>query len=536
MKRNGMCPICYLKQFLGFRKRISKLEIKEDYLNDNCPTPPMGWSSWNTFRNQIDENLFKQTGQAMVDKGLLKAGYKYINLDDNWHSNLRDEEGKLQGDLVRFKHGIPALVKDLNKMGLKVGIYSSNGEYTCEDLPASLHHEMIDAKTFADWGIEYFKYDYCHHEKQSKYAPLVTGISIMKGDYYQEISCLSAKCEGAAKIMPDSKVKEGKHISGLDAALGMATFDNVFAEEEGEYVLTVHIRKRGYYKKFLQVGVNDEEYYYIDFPPQMPLNITARFQTKVKLKKGINIIKLSNPIRNRADGMFYQYYNMGQCLKRATEGKKPIVYSICEWGFNKPYMWGAKAGNLWRTTLDIRPIWPWIKIIYDKTVIRYQYAGKGSYNDPDMLEVGNGKLTLNENRAHFSLWCMMNAPLILGNDIRKMDDSVLEIVTNPDLIAINQDPLCKPCKRIKKGFVDILAKPLSNGRTAICFFNRGLMPKSSRLSLDDLAKDAYVEFKLGSQYDVEELWSKSTEKVVSTLKCKLPGHSVKVFVVTPCQK
>jgi len=533
MKRNGMCPICYIKQFLGFRKRVSKLEITKDYENDICPTPPMGWSSWNTFRNEIDENLFKQTGQAMVDKGLVEAGYKYINLDDNWHSNQRDDNGRLQGDLVRFKHGIPNLVKELNAMGLKVGIYSSNGTYTCEDLPASLHHEYIDAQTIASWGIEYFKYDYCHHENKSKYAPLVTGISIMKGDYYQEIDCLSAKCEGLAKIMPDRKVKCGKHLAGLDAGLGAATFDNVFAEEEGEYVLTVHIRKRGNYEKFLQIGINGEDFYFLDFPPQMPFNITARFQLKVNLKKGINVIRLSNPIRNRADGAFYQYYNMGQCLKRATQGKKPIVFSICEWGFNKPYIWGAKAGNLWRTTPDIRPIWPWIKIIYNKTVKRYNYAGYGSYNDPDMLEVGNGKLTLNENRAHFSLWCMMNAPLILGNDIRSMDQSVLDIVTNKNLIAINQDKLCKPCKRIKKGPVDILAKPLSDGSTAICFFNKGLLQKSGKLSLDNLANDNYVGFKLASQYAAEEQWSGEKETIIETLKCKLPAHSVKVFIVKP---
>ena len=536
MRRNGMCPICYIKQFLGFRKRVSNLQIKEDYLNDNCPTPPMGWSSWNTFRNEINENLFKETGRAMVDKGLLKAGYKYINLDDNWHSNLRDDEGRLQGDLVRFRHGIPALVKELNAMGLKVGIYSSNGKYTCEDLPASLHHEWIDAKTFADWGIEYFKYDYCHHEVKSKYAPLVTAISVSKGDYYQEIDCISAKLEGLAKLMPDTKVKQKRHIAGLDAGLGAAIFDNVYAEEDGEYVLTIHIRKRGYYEKFLQAEINDESFYFIDFPEQMPFNITARFQTKVVLKKGINKIRISNPIRNRADGAFYQYYNMGQCLKKATEGKKPIVYSICEWGFNKPYMWGAKAGNLWRTTPDIRPIWPWIKIIYNKTVKRYNYAGKGSYNDPDMLEVGNGKLTLNENRAHFSLWCMMNAPLILGNDLRSMPDSVLEIVTNKDLIAINQDPLAIPCKRVKKGPVDILAKPLKGGYTAICFFNKGLLPKSSKISLDELANDSYINFKLAPQYETKELWSGDKENIVNTLSCKLQGHSVKVFVVGPCQK
>ena len=535
MKRNGMCPICYLKQFLGIRKRVSNLAIKEDYLNDVCPTPPMGWSSWNTFRNEIDENLMKETAKAMVDKGLLAAGYKYLNLDDCWHSSMRDENGELQGDLVRFRHGIPNLVKEINDMGLKVGIYSSNGVYTCEDLPASLNHEWQDAQTFAKWGIEYFKYDYCHHVVKSKYAPLILSISVSKDDYYQEIDCIAAKLDGVAKFMPDKMGASKKHIAGLDAGLGSAIFTNVYAENDGEYVLTVKIRKKGRYEKFLQIEVNNDDFYFMDFPPQMPFNNTARFQIKVKLNKGINTIKLSNPIRNRADGAFYQYYNMGQLLEKATQGKKPITYSICEWGFNRPFEWGAKAGHLWRTTPDIRPIWPWIKIIYDLTVKRYKYAGFGSYNDPDMLEVGNGKLTLNQNRAHFTLWCMMNAPLILGNDLRKMPDSVLDIVTNKDLIAINQDKLCKPCKRIRRGFVDVLAKPLADGSTAICFFNRGKLPRIRSIQLDNLAKDNYIGFKLADKYSVKELWTKDESLVVDTLRAKLQGNSVKIYIVKTCQ-
>ena len=534
MKRNGMCPICYIKQFLGIRKKVSKFSIDEDYRNEICPTPPMGWSSWNTFRNQIDDNLILQTAKAMKDKGLLDAGYKYINLDDCWHSSMRDKNGDLQGDLVRFPRGIAPLVDDANKMGFKVGIYSSNGKYTCEDLPASLGNEQRDANTFAKWGIEYFKYDYCHHSIVPKYAPLVYAISLFKDGKYTEIDCTNAKLDGLAKFMPTGKVECKKYISGLDAGLGLATFDNINVEEDGEYVLTIHIIKKGMYDKFLQADVNGKKYFY-EVPPQHFFNNTARFQQIVSLKKGNNVIKLSNPISNRADGAFYQYYNMGQCLKRASEGKKPIVYSICEWGWNGPYKWGAKAGNLWRTTADIRPIWPWIKILYDKTVIRHEYSGIGSYNDPDMLEVGNGKLTLNQNRAHFSLWCMMNAPLILGNDIRSMPDSVLEIISKKELIALNQDPLGKACKRIKKGLVDILAKPLADGSTAICFFNRGMLKKKSSLSIDKLAADSYVGFKLAKKYSIKELWTGAESEVTDKIECKLEGCSVKVFVVKGCE-
>ena len=154
MRRNGMCPICYLKKLFSRPSNVTDVFYDKKYENGAALTPPMGWSSWNTFRNQIDDKLLKETARAMKDNGLIEAGYKYINLDDCWHSSMRDEDGLLQGDLTRFPEGIPALVSELNALGLKVGIYSSNGTFTCEDLPASLHHEKSDAYTLAKWGIE----------------------------------------------------------------------------------------------------------------------------------------------------------------------------------------------------------------------------------------------------------------------------------------------------------------------------------------------------------------------------------------------
>ena len=131
-----------------------------------------------------------------------------------------------------------------------------------------------------------------------------------------------------------------------------------------------------------------------------------------------------------------QYQNMGKQLQYATKKvaedtnskEKPIVFSICEWGWNRPYKWGGTAGNLWRTTPDIRPEWLWmINYMYRHNVKLDKYASVGHWNDPDMLEVGNGKLTYDENVAHFSLWCMMASPLILGNDLRSITPEVLSI-------------------------------------------------------------------------------------------------------------
>ena len=135
MKRNGMCPICYLKKLFTRPSRVSDLYSNVEYKGGDAPTPPMGWSSWNTFKNTIDEDLIYETAVAMKEKGLLDAGYDRINIDDNWHSSLRDENGEVQHDLTKFAHGMKALVAKINALGLKAGIYSSNGTLTCEDLP-----------------------------------------------------------------------------------------------------------------------------------------------------------------------------------------------------------------------------------------------------------------------------------------------------------------------------------------------------------------------------------------------------------------
>ncbi len=541
MKRNGMCPACYIKMLLTPRKRTAKLDIGKKYDNGVALTPPMGWASWNTFKNNIDEDLIYDTGKAMLEKGLLDAGYKFINLDDNWHSNLRDENSNLQGDLVRFKNGIPSLVAKLNDLGLKVGIYSSNGTLTCENLPASLHNEEKDALNFAKWGIEYFKYDFCHNEQYSRYAPLVYALEIVKVGEKKGIvvNCKDAKLEGLAKFMPNKNLDGGYYISGLDKARGIATFDSISVDDEGEYVLTVCVKKKGWYNKTLVANVNGVNYIY-ELPHQKFFNLTARFQQIVHLNKGVNKIQLSNPVTCRADSSALQYYKMGQALKNATkkvalesgEEEKPITFSICEWGLNKPYKWGAKAGNLWRTTPDINPNWHWIVMLYKHTAKLYKYAGVGGWNDPDMLEVGNGKLTYDQNKSHFSAWCMLCAPLILGNDLRSIKQDVLDIVTNKNMIAINQDELGKQAKIIKRSNgVDILAKPLSGDRTAICVFNKRKGNKKITVDMQKIVDDKYVAMNHKNEYILTEQWTGEIVKTNRKFSASLNSYETKVYVV-----
>ena len=318
MKRNGMCPICFVKRFFNVPSKVSEVYPADFYCNGAALTPPMGWSSWNTFRNRIDENLIYDTAVAMKEKGLVDAGYHFVNIDDNWVDNARDDEGRIQADKLTFPNGIPALVEKVNALGISLGVYSSNGTATCEDLTASLYHEWTDAYTFAKWGVEYFKSDFCHNSPLSEYAPLVYAVTISKNGIGRTYDCKEAELFGLARYMK-KKGFDGKYVSGLDRREGAMTFDNIEVEEDGVYNVTVHIVKHGQYEKCLMLEANGSEREVLIFPSQKRFNMTAKFTVSMHLKKGKNTLKLFNPIGTRADSAMLQYVNMGRQLKKATE-------------------------------------------------------------------------------------------------------------------------------------------------------------------------------------------------------------------------
>lgn len=545
-KNPDFCPEC------DIRKAVAKLGVHikttEKYDNGVALTPPMGWSSWNSFRTEITEEKILQIAEAMKKSGLLDAGYNFVNLDDCWHSSIRDKDGKLQGDLATFPRGIKPLVEDLNKMGFKAGIYSSNGTLTCEDLPASLGHERIDAETFAEWGIEYFKYDFCHNKPITSKAPLIDKVIITdkNGGSEQVLEAENGELYGTARIIKD---KNGSYVANLDSNMGSVRFSFVNIAEDGEYTLTLVVKKAFESDKYAVVTVNDRDSYPVDIPPTKAWSRTGRCQISVKLNKGDNTIEIKNPIGSKMDSAATQYINMGKELKRATKlyaeknnvPEKPIVYSICEWGKNKPWKWGAQAGNLWRTTLDIRPMWSSILGIYEINVKLADYSGIGGWNDPDMLEVGNGNLTIEENKAHFTLWCMLCAPLILGNDIREFIDvdgnvdynnKILQIVTNRELIAVDQDKKGVQCRRMKTNAItDILVKPLDKGEVAICFFNKSNSEKDMSVSLKEVANLSYVELSDVGAYQYTDLWSKEIDVTSGAINARVAPHGVRVFRV-----
>lgn len=546
MKAEGKCPICALKA-LSMSKFTMNVDDVEDYDN-GCTAPLMGWSSWNTLRNHIDEETILQTAKAIKETGLAEAGYKYINLDDCWQSSLRDRDGKLQGDLESFPSGIESLCKRVNEMGLKLGIYSSNGTLTCEDLPASLGNEELDAKTFASWGIEYLKYDFCHHEYIRGTTPIIEHLDFNREGRRCEyrLTPKDASYTGMARTISAPNLPTKQAIGYLNHAAGTASF-TLDVENGGEYALTVHYGKAVVHtKQYMQVDINGK-IYEVFFPSGKAFTADARVQIKVELKTGENRIKIFNPVVTKADSSYIQYKRMGDALKNASKlwadftgnPEQPIRYSICEWGYANPWNWGAKAGNMWRTTMDIMANWISIKHIYETNVKLYKASNPGHVNDPDMLEVGNGNLTEDENKSHFTLWCMMAAPLVLGNDIRNMLDGskksaeILDILTNKSLILIDQDPLVKAAKRIKKSLtMDILARPLQNGDVAICFFNKSNSKKDIDFDLNTLADEEYLNFtKASGGYNIHDLWS-GERFVNDKISTSVAKHGVKVYRIS----
>ncbi len=546
-KKKDICPKCELK------KALAKTQIHytkdEMYNNGAALTPPMGWSSWNTFRQRIDENVILQIADAMKKSGLADAGYVYVNLDDCWQSSMRDENGKLQGDLSTFPHGIKWLVEQVNDMGMKLGIYSSNGTLTCEDLPASLYNEKIDAETFAEWGIEYFKYDYCHHVLIPTDAPYIDSISVVGNGIEKELvfKAKDATLFGDAKVVNEDDGKS--YVKGLCSGLGKIEFNNVVVPSDGEYVFTLIMKKNTCKGQFCVLTVNNTDKYNFLIAEQKAFSREGRRQIKINLKAGVNSILITNPVGSPMDSAAMQYENMGKELVKATKkfaeenncDEKKILYSICEWGWNKPWKWGGKAGNIWRTTPDIQPLWASVVGIYEVNVRLDEYARAGAFNDPDMLEVGNGKLTYEENKSHFTLWSVMAAPLILGNDIREFikadgtvdeDNKVLQILTNKDVIAVNQDKLGIQCKRIKSGVKDVLVKPLENNEVALCLFNKTNAKTEIGCSINDIHNVINVTLPKSDRYTCKELWDKTETVISDTISAIVEPHGVKIYRIS----
>lgn len=374
-------------------------------------TPPMGFMTWNYFGDKITEQDVKSMADAMVTEGLVELGYDYIFIDDGWQGG-RDNRNNIIPDPKKFPSGIKALADYVHSKGMKLGIYSDAAQLTCAGYTASLNFEEHDAKTFAAWGIDYLKYDYCG-------APVDR-----------------------------------------------------------------------------------------------------------------------NTAKKRYTKMAHALQNSG----------RDIIFSICEWGQRKPWLWAKKAGGqLWRTTYDVRDKWSanapagtklheegigyGILDILEINAELDAYAGPGSWNDPDMLVVGlHGKsgpsqdqggsgATNTEYQSQMSLWSLMAAPLMISNDVRNMDEATRKILTNKDILAIDQDPLGKQAKRVvNRNDWQVFVKPLVDGTYAIGILNTAEKKRKFKKTLAALGFEG--------KYRLFDVWNK---KYYKKLNVKVAAHETLVF-------
>ena len=348
-------------------------------------TPPMGFNNWNSTncRAEFNESMVEGIADIFVNKGLKAAGYQYVNLDDCWALPNRDADGKLVPDPVRFPHGIKAVADYVHSKGLKLGIYTSAGTKTCNDagFPGGLGHEYSDARQFADWGVDYLKYDNCNNQ-------------------------------------------------GVDAKL--------------------------------------------------------------------------------------RYTTMRDALKATG---RPIVFSICEWGQNKPWEWAADVGHLWRTTGDISDNWGSMLSILKQNLPLAPYAGPGHWNDPDMLEVGNGGMTDTEYRSHFSMWSIMAAPLLIGSDLRTATPATFDILDNKEVIAVDQDPLGKQGNVVtSEGGRWVVAKEMKDGSRSVALFNE--TGSAQRIATTAAA----VGLPNAHAYTLRDLWQHKSYNTAGAISATVPAH------------
>jgi alpha-galactosidase len=352
-------------------------------------TPPMGWNDWYQYKCTISDDIVRANADALVSIGMRAAGYTYISIDDCWQGK-RDAKGNIQPN-SRFPD-MKALADYVHSKGLKFGIYSSPGPKTCAGYEGSYGHEEQDARTYARWGVDLLKYDWC----------------------------------SAAKVY-------------------------------------------------------------------------------------------------KPDEMQAVYKKMGDALRRTG---RPIVYSLCQYGLQAVWRWGASVGgNMWRTTDDIGGDYNRVTMFGFMQNGLAPFAGPGHWNDPDILQVGIGKLNYDEELTQMSLWCILAAPLQAGNNLARMSNDTLDILTNPEVIAVDQDAKGVEGHRAwQEGPLEIWVKPLADGSKAVGLFNRGIGPLPITVHFKDVGMPDSVQ--------VRDLWArKDLSAFHASYSATVPRHGVVLLKV-----
>jgi len=416
------------------------------YTAGQAQTPPMGWSTWNAFETDIDEAKILGSAQRIVDSGLARHGYRYINIDDGWAVRRNMPDGRMviradrfpsaaQGSITSFK----PFTDRIHALGLKAGIYSDLGRNTCSqaysndvaNLPKGSvlerevglygHIDQDIALYFAEWGFDFIKIDGCGLRAYGPDSPKVRA-----GDYRALAPTLDLQSVGRSDI-PAVKAE------------------------------------------FAQIG--------------------AALQ------------------RNNPDGDY--------------------LLSLCIWGAADVRSWGKDVGNISRTSDDITPSWGRLLTNFDSASRRELYAHPGSWNDPDMLFIGKGDFDANhlvEARSHFSLWAMVNAPLMIGTDLTRTPDALMAIFGNADIIALNQDPAGNQAVlAYDADDLNIFVKTLASGEKAVAVFNRGLGP----IDVDLMA--AHLKYRDDAPITLTDLWTRKQTSFTSSTRLRVAARETLVF-------
>ncbi len=395
-----------------------------------CLTPPMGWNSWNCWACAVDDQKVRAAADAFVNSGLINHGWTYINIDDCWDVKPGSTDVILGGDqrdkdgMIRTNRKFPdmkALADYVHSKGLRLGIYSSPGPETCAGYTASYQYELKDARQYAQWGIDYLKYDWCSY---GTIAPQKPSLEDFQKPY---------------KVMR----------SALD-----------------------------------QVG-------------------------------------------------------------------RDIVFSLCQYGMGDVWKWGGSVGgNCWRTTGDISDSWGSMASIGFNQAGHEEYAKPGNWNDPDMLVVGLvgwgpslhlTNLRPDEQYTHISLWSLLSAPLLIGCDLTRIDDFTMGLLSNDEVIAVNQDPLGHQARRIAKADGrEVWEKELEDGSRAVGLFFVGEDTKDALRSFpweeSASAKISVTGASLGirGKFSVRDLWrQKDLGTFGESFAAEVPYHGVVLIKVTP---
>ena len=566
-------------RFDSFTNKKVLLNKKKNHL------PAMGWNSWNAFGSGNTEALTKDMVDKIIELGLDKFGYKYIVLDDGCYKSER-VDGKLSNEPIKFPNGFKSLSDYIHSKGLKFGMYNDIGTNLCAGAAVgTCGHEKTDAQSYINWGVDFLKIDNCYYlwdnatfsnPENARYvfAPKIKSI---------QISPIMNLPSSDFQILGNGIKKENNSFynigtfdgtntgtSPVDIRSGELHFP-IESDKDSEYelILEYSTGKENEIGQWLELAINNQIIFDNLLPETQDSNTFTKITFKIKLQKGKNLIRIMN--HRRQENTLCSYAAMLEGLNLANP-QHDILLSICEWGKTQPQNWGYKVGDSWRILNDItfrvgsdgdpgfgewnNPGTQSVASQYNKAVIMDEFSGldKG-WNDPDMLMIGMNGLTLSMNKTHFTMWCMINSPLMLGMDLRRItkDDEYYKIITNQDLIELNQDKLGIQAKRIwtsittqnpDKDYItdnnrsDVLAKPLSDGSVAISFINLSDKESTKDFSLEmhfikeKLGNKIPQAFAEAKKFTVKDLWTKEITQISDSIRIKpiLPCENVTVKI------